>query len=522
MALSRLSLDNEKYEIFISNEDNEFNKNRDDISTASDFQAIIDPALDIAPLLYLKSSNAELSLNQFFLDNLCLTFTKTESMSFYVAVPLSSAICNEYVRDTQVKTLNDQPYIFHLDDFSTTSPQEVVTYLNDKFCESSTYFLLRSYLRVVLDIDVFKPEVVSNVLTLKDIKLLLRYLDIAIYSRYIAYCHLVRGLKAKNTLSDHEVYSFSENEQKIMTARWESNIIAESNCILPVNERHAANAPRMVNLAGYPAVCLQNNREEDNSHRLAVTTQVQNFLSITTYDDDFEPTDKTTEFMEQMVVGNEELIKLALKSRQILEHEGRRIDKRVKNLFHDFLITFKMDVDNSKLKVDLNPTLFLTNTKAVLALPEQVSYVLGGRNGHSVVIGPITSDSDSTPQRTSLTHRITASEHRLFSGIRPHPKVLHVLNDLTGDLGKDQWLRRTPHESYSIIHTILIDDAMISTRFISKLNDTQIFHRTSNAKKIINGFKIRLVDNCFRTVIFPVCTIVKLSFTMRPVLHENF
>ena len=526
MAYSRLALDTDKYEIFISNEDIEYTRTPDTGSSASDFQTILDPALDISSLIYLKSSNAELSLDQIYIDGLPLCFTQTEDVSIYIAVPPHSTQCNQTVNETAVGTFNDQPYAIAFEDVAKDNVHDIVNYLNDLICEPLTHFLLKSCLRCVLDVDVLKP-IIPTSFNLDEIKLLIRYVECALFSRHIIHRHLTGVLKTDDNIDNWILFKQTKGEQESMSLEWESSIINESQCIIGPAARIDAGPGRFINLNKFRGISLRHayNTSEE-SPMSSIEGAVKEYLDNVFPDLKDEAGNVASDikpYIYLIIEANKDMIKLATKCRQILLHNRDRINKKHRDpeLFHDYLVKFKVDNDNCKLVVETNPDLFLTNTSVLVLFPDQASYILGSKSGENATIGPIRRGSHSETDLPALTNVLKAPNQRLFSGIRPSPHIIHVLLDSVGSLAKDLWLRNSEHNDYSIVHTIILDSVMQSARFISKVNDSQVFYRTSNSRKILNGIKVRLVDSNFRILKFPVCTIVKVSFTLRPVLHEN-
>ena len=80
MAFSHLSMETESYQLFLSNSDNENNLSNPNISSAGSFELVLDRTIDLSPLLYMKSTNAEIAISHLSLTNLPLTVTKDEEI----------------------------------------------------------------------------------------------------------------------------------------------------------------------------------------------------------------------------------------------------------------------------------------------------------------------------------------------------------------------------------------------------------------------------------------------------------
>ena len=528
MAYSSLALGNDKYELFLSNEEQEYQRNPEEHSTASDFRSILDPGLDISTLVFLKSSEAELAVQNIYIDNFPVSFSQTEAVSIYVAIPLLSATCNQNYNKYDTNLFNNEPFAIPFQDVTASRVEEIVDYLNNAICEKLTFFLLKSYCRLVLDIDVFQ-ENATSIPTKDELKLAIRYVEIALFSRHILHKYLCAKLDETNDNIDNLItFTIPTSQQTNMTSTWEESIINESSCFKPVASRtHTVEKnARLINLEDFSGVSLRAEYDTAESVRANIESNMQ-----TTLEDVMQIeytllrslTNASVESIKKFIGANKDLISLGLKTREILILNLNRFDKRtnVSKLFADFLITFKLDTDNSKLKVEMNPRLFLTDTSTIIVFPKQASYVIGGKNNENVTIGPITHNSDSDKTEPMLTQNITNTNHRLFSRIRPFPRVIHFLSDVVGGLSRDGWLAGTQHSDYTIFHTMMINEEMINTRYICKVDQEQTFHRTSNARRVLNGLRFRIIDDNFRLIHFPVCTVIRMSFVIRPVLHEN-
>ena len=530
MAYSSLSLNVDKYELFLSNEDEEYQRNPiKQQSSASNFKSIMDPGLDISTLIFLKSSDAEIALSTCFVNNLPLAISQTELISIYVAIPLDSSSGNQSYNITQQDLFNNTPFIIPLTDFTTTEAEDIIGYLNDAICEPTTFFLIKSYLRAILDVDVFEGNVTS-INSKREFKLLIRYLEIALFTRHIIHNCLVRKL-APTTIPNSDIrelitFTQTKAEQATMNQRWEQDILNDSRCIKPVASREnvTASESRILNLEQFYGVTLTKVTEPVNPSRVLIERKVDEFLTNVLLIETTlfgVLTEESITTIKDFLSANRKLIFLALKTRHILILNKDRIDKRTNTsrLFADFLVSFTLD--NQKLKVEMNPTNFLTDTSVLILFPEQVSYVIGGKAHENVRIGPITAQSTTRNDLPALTQILESPRQRLYARIRPLPRIIHILCDLISTLSRDTWLRNSKHLDFSIIHTMVLTDDMVNMHFISKVDKDEYFYRTSNARKVLNGIRFRMVDDSFRLIQFPVCTIAKLSFVIRPVLNRN-
>ena len=158
MAQYHLSLNNDKYQIFIDNSSQENTLSNNEISTASNFVVTLDSSVDLSSLLYLKSSVAKMSLSALTIDNIALTYSSQEYLKVTVQLPEDIARCNLYFQPTSVRQFNDMPYTIALENYSTANAEDAVFFINKRLTERMTFFLLKSVLKIVFDTDIFKVE----------------------------------------------------------------------------------------------------------------------------------------------------------------------------------------------------------------------------------------------------------------------------------------------------------------------------------------------------------------------------
>ena len=101
MAFSHLSMETESYQLFLSNSDNENNLSNPNISSAGSFELVLDRTIDLSPLLYMKSTNAEIAISHLSLTNLPLTVTKDEEIKVQVNIPSALAGAGDFECQTR-------------------------------------------------------------------------------------------------------------------------------------------------------------------------------------------------------------------------------------------------------------------------------------------------------------------------------------------------------------------------------------------------------------------------------------
>ena len=85
--LNRMDQGTDLYVLDLTNDQSESTLDADSPSSASNFNILLSPTLDLSSLLYLRSVAAEITLAQLTVDALPLTATKRESITVRVDIP---------------------------------------------------------------------------------------------------------------------------------------------------------------------------------------------------------------------------------------------------------------------------------------------------------------------------------------------------------------------------------------------------------------------------------------------------
>ena len=99
MANQSIGYGIQDYRLHLNNRETEDFSNDDDDSTASNFEVILQPTLDISNLLFLKSTEAEIGLSELTIDNTCLTFKRSEQIQCYVKIDVQQENGNKNPTD---------------------------------------------------------------------------------------------------------------------------------------------------------------------------------------------------------------------------------------------------------------------------------------------------------------------------------------------------------------------------------------------------------------------------------------
>ena len=524
MAYSHLSMETESYQIFLSNVENEKNLINPNISSAGSFELVLDRTIDLSPLLYMKSTNAEVAISHLSLTALPLTVSKDEEIKVQIYVPPEIATANRFYSAYYTRTkLNQQYHRLPLKDLITAESDTLLTFLNRETLVPYMHFILRSMLQIVLDDNVFSEDD-THYLSRDDIKVLNRYINISIFTRKTLYDFLNKKLKNTNYDIDNMIKYSKDCEN--LTLRKEESLLQKSKSLRPLNERPATRGSHdhVVDLALFHGKDLEAIANQQDGPKQAVETDYTNYLSTlgvikhVTANDENSPFEQTTiDSLTNLISTNKALIVQSLKLLDILQLLTKKIDKRSRNpQITDHLITMTVNEATGKLKVDFETSNYLINNKSSIKIifPPKLSHVLG--SDASLTFGPISSEQAlvTTPIGHALTNTIISEGQTTFFPIRPTPKMFHLLTNIILAPTCNFWLKNTPFETCNIVYSTPIDDASINNQFICKQDDNLCYHKLNT--RLLTRIQFRIVDEDMKPVLFAPRCHVRIGLNIRP------
>ena len=401
MAFSHLSMETESYQLFLSNSENEKNLENSNISSAGSFELVLDRTIDLSPLLYMKSTNAEVAISHFSLTSLPLTVTRDEEIKVQIFIPPGLATANRFYSAYYTNNkLNNQYHRLPLKDLITAEPDTLLTFLNRETLVPYIHFILRSMLQIVLDDNVFSAED-THFLTRDDIKLLNRYINISIFSRNVIHDFLNTKLDKTNYELDNDIKYSKDCEN--YTLRKEENFLQKSKALRPLNDRPATRGSHdhAVDFALFHGKDLETIKTQEDGPKQAIETDYLNYLTnvnalkrVNPDDENSQLHPNTINTLTNLIRANKALIFQAMKLHDILQILTKKIDKRNRNPpVNDHLLTMSVNEATGKLKIDFETSLYLLNNRTSIKImfPPKLSHVLGSDS--SLVIGPIHSES---------------------------------------------------------------------------------------------------------------------------------
>ena len=522
---AHLSSSVDSYQLYVNNNATEDELDSSEISSASEWQVRLEPCIDIANLLYCKSDIAQAKVTSITINSLPLCYSKSEKISVFAHLPPSLATCNQLFNTENLEKFNEIPYYLQLEDYITNDPTEAVSYLDDKLHLSTIHILLRSTLRIILDTQVFLEDHYPK-LALNDIKILHFYVDIATFSRLVIHKQLCPIAQIDDENLDEEYLIFKD--KRGMKKETENKWLSESSSLRPVNERPQPGfGENNMNLDIFHDINFETayKTPQDGGPVTLIHTETLRWLNdvmiLDTEDEsntNMPVTAAAKKTLLDIIEANKNLVLLASKTRDILDTLEKHIKKHQNTKPQDDLIRLKLNKHTKKVKFTINPEPFFNNLGVSLTVkfPKHCSQVIGasGKNAEVQIIACY--NEHNTVPTVLINNHLQHSSQMLAFPVRPIPRVIYLVSDLCQTLKRDFWLRNSKYENCHLLSCISLDDTCVESGFIHVTNPEADNHRLSNSKLLLNQFRVYLIDDQFRKIIFQQKTYVSLQIIVSP------
>ena len=494
--------------------------NDEEDSTASNFEVILQPTVDISNLLFLKSTEAEIGLSELTIDNTCLTFKRSEKIQCFVKIDIQKPSVNWLVDKTTLTAWNNKPLQINFADYCATSNEDGIQYLNSMIEHNINFHIIHAYLMNFLDSNVFCDDFLDGVgsdktisMTKDETKLLYRWIDIALFVRRLINNVLMTKLDDPKPTLDIPPYS---NVKFAHDKTVEDGILAASKNLRSFDDRERTRG-KLIDYQLFYNVDLTKTTSSDIT-RLSNTVS----LNFETWLDLVQPgPNELQEFLQNIQATNASAIEQGLKARHILRLEADRGGKGLKFLFNLDFLELKVDDSRQKVKFKTNGEAFLANDKSsvTVVFPEHASYVLGGTSfqpSAEVRIGPITAVTVQETDLHRLSNNIFSEKQRLYSCLRFQPKIIYITTDLVSSRTRNLWIGSSIGNDCNVLDSIVLDEQMLKRHFIFKQSGDVRYFKLRPSKHILDRFKMIIVDENFRTCQFARRCYVSFALVIRP------
>lgn len=523
-----LSTNVDKYTLFIDNNSIEQSQLDKDVSSASSFPVLLDPTLDLSALLYLRATEGKIRVKSFYLENLPLSFTKSEVIEVQVTIPPSSVEVNMVNNRSATKYRNGKTLDLELDDVCRSEPQSALDYVNGILSYSVNHEIMRRLVIASLDCDIFEDDYLHT-LSKEETQLLKHYLCLAVFSRQKLHGVLCKYINCASMNVSH--LKLKTDKKFSYTALNESDILRNSTCLKLKADREILDFQHYLDTSLFYDIDIT----VDSVERKAVVDRIE--ATILEWITEELACTSDNKKMTTLVKSNVHLMNQAIVAYNILSVQRQQLGgkskpaklKPMSSLFDlDFLV-LSVDESGLKCKFHLSPDLYLPDdgTTVKISFPPQMSYVLGARAPHpsssttsKLIVGPIARGQQFT-NLPKITETILKEDQRLSASITTIPKLIYVaVSDIIASMSRDMWLQSTPFSDYNLIFCVNVDDQMISNKAIMKEGDDGAFHKIRRINNVLERFTVKLLDHNLRQLFLPVATVCRICLDIEPVLLD--
>ena len=374
MAEYYISSTQAKYQLYFTNRNTEDSKDENETSSASNFE--ITTAIDLNPLIFLKSSHAQLALSHLSIDGLCCCFTKTESVTVSTKTGIVQHSPNVVFNEVRLQNENEKVLKLHFNDTIATDINQPITTMNTLVQSQINLFLAYRFSLTYFDKRVFKSDLFSDVhpddpiqLTPQEINLLMRYIDFTFVIRRVYHNTLDSMTNQGQT---HCPAITPSNIRPLLTANLENDILNTSDNLISITERTATENTHFTHTLTvedfYSVDCSKPN------HKLAaletkIKTEFHTYIENLAIDiNNLSKDDK--DFLILLQSANIHHINQGKKMQDILILEKKKLSKDFSNdLFHSEFLSFQFHESTSKCVFQINNSLFLPNDQVNLITP---------------------------------------------------------------------------------------------------------------------------------------------------------
>ena len=497
-------------------------------SSASDVQIVLDEEIDLHKYLFFRSLAAEVALDDMSVSSIPLTFTQTEFIRAKLVMSVRVSHGNALVGEDLMGKRNETILSIPMKDFCTSSQQTTLRHLNDLIGGNTNRLLAFRYIECLADTDFFKGESFSEgdstkLMTEEEIFLLIWYIECSLVTRLQLNKLLNTLLEVVQPLPQR---SFATSGFSMNTA-YEAKAIRNSSYLKAKEDREHVkhHLTRFEKFHGLHIPYIVGEEDQQTSLETGIYEYLSSYLKTNRYLQ-LEPSGGALKESSR-----QDLLSIRDTNLQMLRHGevAARLLKieSTQGKSHPFSQIVRLDLDEAKkCNFHCRPDLFLVGeSQFTLNFGSQTGYVLGQDHpicdSSPLVIGPLVGGQDlsSTTGKTVMKEKVILfSNDRLYSRVRPIAKVINVLTDVISNecSHPNMWLTGSKLSGLNLLATHCLNENDLYTDMIFRKDFTRRYYRVKQARNKLGTFRIILVDQSFRTVLFSRQTYVDFALCIRP------
>ena len=466
----------DRFTLLLNNSATEHNLDDSDQSSAHDFEALLEPPLDLGNLIYLRSKEAEVRLENLHISSLPLTFFESPQEIIKTRLYIDPALVrdNFVLIDSVLENENEDQLRISVNDFHTHLPIKALEYLNSLLDNSANIYVIKRYMEIVADDDsIFIDSIFDNLsadhsvdedVRVQDLTVLARYCDFSMFTRFQLAEHLYKLINPTGNIKDllNTRYRYKAG---FLDRLKEEKILHSSKILNSPDKRKnyntslmtSASSLKLIDLTGFYDIRLDKLNIVDKPNKpkilplelqtrsdktksilitwLKMTNKMQNNNHIT-------DTNKT--YIEEWLHHNISLLQMGRKLSELIYNAIEKLKRPNSAIFSRQFLQLSLDRSQLKVKFHINKQNLVEKSSLKITFPPYVSYKLGSSlptdsYDHmkltKIKVGPITLAADN--QVTSLfTNTITSEKQRTFSSIRFLPQLLCVKSPILAETGR--------------------------------------------------------------------------------------
>jgi len=433
-------------------------------------------------------------------------------------------------------TINDERFVIKLQDVTAREPMTLINFINTKLANLNVFLLYR-YSLVFFDKQVWKKEVFREIavgenieLSMDDLQLLKRYTNITLHSRLILHDVLVDALPDVNTPPPETNLT---NVRPPLSSAIEKDVLSRSKALLDLSKRqaeekkHPSPSVDYTDFYGIEFAKKQTNPKTSKSaEQLKLLLRKKHIRHLQQLQlpvsGDVSETDHAA--LVRLLQDNMKMISIGKKISHILTLETTKLAPDfASELFTTQLVHLSLCPFSNKPIFNLECEQFFSKSDTsnlTVYFPPRLSYSLGQTKEESV-IGPLCGNPGYVVRRQT-EHSITKSGISLGNALRHCPKVVRIAsNILSSSELFDGWLDGTDSQDLNLVHSQLLDSAMLDARYITKLDENRLYYRMLRSSDVLNSIRIKLLDENCQSLMFPKNTVTNVGLCVTPYKAED-
>ena len=502
----------QKYYEFIFNNHLAEDEKEHGLSTASDFT--VDCQINLSPLIFLRSTNAQMCLKHFHVDSAPLSLLENERIRLDVTVPTNIVTANRKFHAIEVRNINKKPFEILTDNYIATNTKDAtLRHINSMLNSRVNIHLLWRFAGTAFDIDVFKPAIFEKThqynelaLTSDDIRLLFNYSAITNYTRR----------KYLEILSDYvpvpTMPAMKFNELYTPLVPVEETMILDKSSILKTSTEIADHlkllaSPPLIHFSLFYGIDLSKPSSARDALDAALSTHYKKTLKLMLLNlRSLSGEDKQT--IRDHQKSHIALINHVTSVESILTVERARLtqDRQTTSLLQTDFLQIEQIAGRATFNIN-NQLLPRDNTTVKITLPESVSYALGSRTRQDqLVVGEISYDTDTQATRQRFTNSdIKTKGDRLYTPIKNHPNLIYICTDLLSESAIfKSHTKPTKFPHFNALHVERICEDTLLSNTIYKCPTEMVYHRILRTYNQLSSLRILLLDEYWQQVFFPL------------------